>query len=150
MSSKIKEQTEPLSSSVMELEAAASDSSVEGEKVNPLSAYNSLESMKSCDTKEVTLTLLRMEIESAMQSLKEVQAEMAHLCAEKEEMCNSEKKGREGMETVKAQVLSLESALSDFETQCEGKILALNYKLQNVESSAQEARSSWWQKKEVP
>ena len=48
------------------------------------------------------------------------------------------------------QVLSLESALSDFETQCEGKILALNYKLQNVESSAQEARSSWWQKKEVP
>ncbi|KAJ8441930.1 hypothetical protein Cgig2_020075 [Carnegiea gigantea] len=146
MSNKIKkQQTKPLSSSVVELEE---DFSVEGEKVNPLSAYNSLESMKSCNTKEVTLTLLRKEIESAMQSLKEVQAEMAHLCAEKEEICNSEKKGREGMEIVKAQVLSLQSALSDFKTQCEGKILALNHKLQNVKTSAEDARSSWWQTKE--
>ena len=131
----------------MELEE---DFSVEGGKVNPLSAYNSLESMKSCNTKEVTLTLLRKEIESAMQSLKEVQAEMVHLCAEKEEICNLEKKGREGMEIVKAQVLGLQSALSDFKTQCEGKILALNHKLQNVKTSAQDARSSWWQTKEVP
>ncbi|GAB4837956.1 hypothetical protein Ancab_027484 [Ancistrocladus abbreviatus] len=99
--------------------------------------------------KDVTIVLLRREIESAVESLKCVQAEMSYLRDEKEKIFMSEKQGHQNMEAFKDQLLTLQEAFIDFEKQCGFKILNLNHKLQKVDKSAQEAASCWCHTKEL-
>ncbi|GAB2267273.1 hypothetical protein Dimus_002259 [Dionaea muscipula] len=99
--------------------------------------------------KDVTIVLLRKEIESAIDSLNGVQAEVACLYAEKEKNAMSEKQARESTEALKVLALTLQRAFIDFEKQCGSKIINLNHKLLKVEESTQEAITCWCQRKEL-
>ncbi|GMH13425.1 hypothetical protein Nepgr_015266 [Nepenthes gracilis] len=109
----------------------------------------SMKSYKDGTGNDVTIVLLRKEIESSIESLKGVQAEITFLHAEKEKIQVSEKHGRESMESVKTQLFALQAAFIDFEKQCGLKMLNLNHKLQKVEESAQEAGICLCQTKEL-
>lgn len=111
-----------------------------------------MDSRKSCrdvHKNDITIVLLKKEIESALQSLKEVKAEMAKLNKEKEEMLMSEKQTETSMKCLRSQVLTLQAAMSNFEKQSELKVQAVNHKLQAFEQIVQEAGSHWNKTKEV-
>lgn len=99
--------------------------------------------------KDVTISLLKGEIEFALESLKEVKREMAKLHAEKEEIWMSEKHSQESMKCFTTQILALQEVFSNFETQFETKIQTVNDKLQAFEQIIQEAGICWCQTKEV-
>ncbi|KAG6777782.1 hypothetical protein POTOM_017615 [Populus tomentosa] len=98
--------------------------------------------------KDVTISLLKGEIEFALESLKEVKREMAKLHAEKEEIWMSEKHSQESMKCFTTQILALQEVFSNFETQFETKIQTVNDKLQAFEQIIQEAGICWCQTKE--
>ncbi|KAK8364276.1 hypothetical protein V6Z12_A03G219300 [Gossypium hirsutum] len=110
-----------------------------------------IESGNTCKNKcdrDVTIILLKKEIESAMESLKEVQAEMARICNEKEEIRLSEKQSKEGLQCLAAHALALEEAMNDFGKLLEVKIRAVHQKINTVEQTVQEISTHWCQKKE--
>ncbi|GAV81504.1 Kinesin domain-containing protein/Kinesin-relat_1 domain-containing protein [Cephalotus follicularis] len=110
-----------------------------------------MEPKKTCYNvrhKDVTIILLKKEIESALESLKEVQAEMAKLRNEKEEIWVSKKRSEEDMKCVTNELLALQESISNFEKQSELKIEAVNHKLQMFEQIVQDAGSYWCQTKE--
>ncbi|KAL5855677.1 hypothetical protein ACOSQ4_005479 [Xanthoceras sorbifolium] len=110
-----------------------------------------MESINVCkDVRErdSTIVLLRLEIESALESLKEVQAEMAKLHGEKEEMLVSKKQNEKGMKCLVTQLLTLQATMDNFEKQSELKIEAVNRKLGEFEQIAHEAGTDWHQTKE--
>ncbi|KAJ6419585.1 hypothetical protein OIU84_029653 [Salix udensis] len=98
--------------------------------------------------KDVTIILLKGEIEFALESLKEVQREMAKLHAEKEEIGMSEKQSQESMKCFTNQILAFQEVLNNFETQFEMKIQTVNHKLLAFEQIIQEAGICWCQTKE--
>lgn len=98
--------------------------------------------------KDVTIILLKGEIEFALESLKEVKREMAKLHAEKEEIWMSEKQSQESMKCFTTQILALQEVFNNFETQFETKIQTVNDKLQAFEQIIQEAGICWCQTKE--
>ncbi|CAK7329803.1 unnamed protein product [Dovyalis caffra] len=100
------------------------------------------------NSKDITVILLKGEIESALESLKEVKMEMANLRAEKEEIWMSEKQSQESMKCFTTQLLALQEVFNNFETQFEMKIKAVNHKLQAFEQIIQEAGIRWHQNKE--
>ncbi|TKY59131.1 Phragmoplast orienting kinesin 2 [Spatholobus suberectus] len=117
------------------------------------SGYNTqnLKSRRVCkDVRErdVTITLLRKEIECALESLKEVQYEMARLHEEKKEMSMCEKKSRQSIECLTNQILFLQEAMNHFEEQSKVKIEVLSQKLRDLEKPLKEAGSNWYQRKE--
>ncbi|RDX99717.1 Kinesin-like protein KIN-12D, partial [Mucuna pruriens] len=103
---------------------------------------------KDVHERDVTITLLRKEIECALESLKEVQYEMARLHEEKKEMSMCEKKSRQSIECLTNQILFLQEAMNHFEEQSKVKIEVLNHKLRDLEKPLKEACSHWYQKKE--
>nr|KJB32406.1 hypothetical protein B456_005G239700 [Gossypium raimondii] len=110
-----------------------------------------IESGNTCKNKcnrDVTIILLKKEIESAMESLKEVQAEMARICNEKEEIRLSEKQSKEGLQCLAAHALALEEAMNDYGKLLEVKIGAVHQKINTVEQTMQEICTHWCQTKE--
>ncbi|KAL2344857.1 hypothetical protein Fmac_006142 [Flemingia macrophylla] len=103
---------------------------------------------KEVHERDVTITLLRKEIESALESLKEVQYEMAKLHKEKKEMSLCEKKSRQSIECLTNQILFLQEAMNHFEEQSKLKIEALSHKLRGLEKPLKEVGSHWYQRKE--
>ncbi|KAI4332059.1 hypothetical protein L6164_016998 [Bauhinia variegata] len=101
----------------------------------------------ACD-RDGTIVLLRKEIECALESLKEVQDEMARLHKEKKEMSLSEKQSQESIKSLTAEVLALQVAMSDFEEQSQVRIEAFNHKIKDLEETLEEAGSQWCQMKE--
>ena len=101
-----------------------------------------------CD-REVTIILLKREIESAMESLKEVQAEMGKICNEKEEFQLSEKQSNESLRCLTTHALALEETMNYFGKLLELKIGAVNHKIDTAEQTMQEIRTHWCQTKEV-
>lgn len=99
--------------------------------------------------KDVTIALLKREIESAIESLKEVQAEMAKLQYEKEKMLMSEKQYEKNMKNLTTEVLTLQAAINEFQKQSELKIEAITHKVEAVEHIVQEAGTYWYETKEV-
>lgn len=99
--------------------------------------------------RDVTISLLRKEIECALESLKEVQYEMARLRAEKKEMSMCEMKSQQSIECLTKQILFLQEAMNHFEEKSKDKIEVLRQKLRNLEKPLKEASSHWHQKKEV-
>lgn len=108
-----------------------------------------VEELKNLCNRDVTIALLRKEIESAIESLKGVEAQMAKLHEEKEEIRMSEKHRRETMEGLKAQVIALKEAMSNFEKQANLSFEVLDDKLSASEDVLQEAIISWRQSKKV-
>lgn len=103
---------------------------------------------KDVHARDITIILLKKEIESALESLKGVQAEMAKLRVEKEEIWISEKQSRENMKCLMDQVLLLQSAMRNFEEQSGLKMVVFNDKLRKVEQIVQETGSHWFETKE--
>ncbi|KAK9286730.1 hypothetical protein L1049_015133 [Liquidambar formosana] len=101
-----------------------------------------------CD-RDVTIILLKKEIESAFESLKEVQVEMAKLRDEKEEIWLSKKRSQESMKCLTSHVLALQATMSNFEEQSGFKLAAFDHKLQTVEQVVQDAGIHWCQTKEL-
>ncbi|KAJ4963751.1 hypothetical protein NE237_023690 [Protea cynaroides] len=114
-----------------------------------------LENMESERTSEhvfdrdLTIILLRKEIESALVSLRGVQAQMAKLIDEKQEISKCEEEGQKSIEFLKAQVLALQEEMISTEKQSDLKIIALEDKLRIVEEIAKEAGNSLRETKEV-
>ncbi|KAG4962819.1 hypothetical protein JHK82_039503 [Glycine max] len=98
--------------------------------------------------RDATIRLLRKEIECALESLKEVQYEMARLHDEKKEMPVSEKKSRQSIECLTNQILFLQEAMYHFEEKSKVKIDVLSHKLRGLEKPLKEASSHWYQRKE--
>lgn len=105
--------------------------------------------MESIHDREVTIVLLRKEIESALDSLEGVQAQMVKLLYEKEESKKTEMQNRERVEHLVAELLELKSQIDYKEQECEGRLLVLEKKLQIVETNAIAANDSWNKFKEV-
>ncbi|CAJ1939382.1 unnamed protein product, partial [Sphenostylis stenocarpa] len=103
---------------------------------------------KDVHERDVTISLLRKEIECALESLKEVQCEMARLHEEKKEMSICETKSRQSIECLTKQILFLQEAMNHFEEQSKVKIEILSQKLRDLEKHLKEASSHWYQKKE--
>lgn len=103
---------------------------------------------EACE-RDVTIALLRKEIECALESLKEVQDEMARLREEKKEMSMSVMQSQQSMECLTTQVLALQADMSHFEEQSKVKIEVLSRKFRDLEKTLKEASNHWYQRKEV-
>ncbi|GFY89976.1 phragmoplast orienting kinesin 2 [Actinidia rufa] len=112
-------------------------------KLEPVSIW------KDEKDRDATLILLKNEIESALNSLNGVQAEMAKLRVEKEEVWRTEKQSQESIKSLLAQVLSLQEVMNNFEKQFGCKMESLDHKLQRVEETVQDAGIFWCQEKEL-
>ncbi|KAK4848274.1 hypothetical protein QYF36_011166 [Acer negundo] len=104
---------------------------------------------KDVRERDATIVLLRLEIESALKSLKEVQAEMTKLHGEKEEMLVSKKQNEQGMKCLVTQLLTLQATVDNFKKQSELKIETVNRKLGEFEQIVHEAGTDWCQTKEI-
>lgn len=104
---------------------------------------------KDVSGRDVTIILLKKEIETALESLQEVQVEMAKLHSEKEEIQISENRKQESLECFTTLILAIQADMSNFEKQFEIKMNAVNHKLQSFERIVQEAGTYWCQTKEV-
>ncbi|XWS54846.1 hypothetical protein CRYUN_Cryun10bG0124600 [Craigia yunnanensis] len=139
--------------SVQELETDISDCSFKvGESLHASPCDEKcVESGKTCKNvcdREVTIILLKKEIESAMECLKEIQAEMGKICNEKEEIRLSEKQSNEGLRCLATHAVALEETMNDFGKLLELKIGAVNHKINAVEQTMQEITTHWCQTKE--
>lgn len=99
--------------------------------------------------RDVTIRLLRKEIECALESLKEVQDEMARLHEEKKQMLASEKQSHQSIKCLTTQLLALQVSMSDFEVLSKSKIEALSDKFKELEKTLKEDCCHWYQRKEV-
>lgn len=99
--------------------------------------------------RDLTILLLKKEIESALISLRGVQSQMAKILNEKEEMRKSEEQGQKSIQCLRAQVLTLQEEISSMEEQFNLKTTELDNKLQTVKEIAQQASNCWCQRKEV-
>lgn len=136
---------------VEDLSDDISEFSLEGKKssfYNPCTREILKPSKDACG-RDVTIILLKKEIEAALDSLNEVQAEMDKLREENKAMCTSEQHSRDSMEVLGSQVLNLQSTMNDFEEQSKLKLEALNHRLEVFEQIVREAGSHWSQTKEV-
>lgn len=99
--------------------------------------------------KDITITLLKKEIESALRSLRVVQAQMIKLQNEKKEMLINEKQNRQNLQCLMNQVLVLQETIKKFDKQSENVMEALNHRLKAFEQNVLEAGSRWCLTKEV-
>ncbi|XP_009785936.1 kinesin-like protein KIN-12D [Nicotiana sylvestris] len=104
---------------------------------------------KDKNARDDTIILLRKEMESALECLKGVQAEMAKLCVEKEALRSSEQKSRESIGDFVTAVTSLQTYMDKFEHELEFKVELVDDKLQKIEDAVQESCSSWYEQKKL-
>ncbi|XP_020534921.1 kinesin-like protein KIN-12D isoform X2 [Jatropha curcas] len=130
-----------------DLSACIPESSVEIDSCEKKNEGFKRTSKDVCD-RDVTIILLRKEIESALESLQEVQVEMAKLRSEKEEIWMSEKQSQESLKCFSTHILAIQADMNAFEKQFELKIDAGNHKLQSLEQIVQEAGIHCCQTKE--
>ncbi|KAF3435686.1 hypothetical protein FNV43_RR22777 [Rhamnella rubrinervis] len=111
-----------------------------------------VKSRRSCENghdRDFMVVLLKKEIESALESLKEVQAEMGKLHEEKTEMQMSEQQNQQIMKCFITQALNLEATMNDFENQFKLKMEAFSQRLESFEHIVLEAGSHWYQTKQL-
>ncbi|KAK4378399.1 hypothetical protein RND71_000261 [Anisodus tanguticus] len=99
--------------------------------------------------RDATIILLRKEMESALECLKGVQAEMARLRVEKKALCSSEQKSKECIGDFLAAVTSLQTYMDKFEQEVELKVEVVDNKLQKIEGAVHESSSSWYKQKKL-
>ncbi|XP_062020518.1 kinesin-like protein KIN-12D [Rosa rugosa] len=136
---------------VEDLSANISECSLDVEKsicYNPCTQEYMKPSKDACG-REVTIILLKKEIEAALDSLKQVQAEMDNLREENKVLWMYEKQSRDSMKVIGSQVLNLQSTMNEVEVQFKVKLEALNHRLEAFEQIVQESGSHWCQAKEL-
>ncbi|XP_059314093.1 kinesin-like protein KIN-12D [Lycium ferocissimum] len=99
--------------------------------------------------RDATIILLRKEIESSLECLKGVQAEMAGLRVEKEVLWSSEQKSKETVGDFLAAATSLQTYMDKFEQELELKVELVDNKLQKIEDAVKESSSSWYEQKKL-
>ena len=107
------------------------------------------ETFNSNSGKDITITLLKKEIESALRSLGVVQAQMVKLQNEKKEMLINEKHNQQNLQCLMNQVLTLQDTIEKFEKQSENVMESFSHRLKAFEQNVFEAGSHWCQTKEV-
>ncbi|XP_027112402.1 kinesin-like protein KIN-12D isoform X1 [Coffea arabica] len=119
---------------------------------NNRSGENILEcqnTLKDVNNKDATIMLLKKEIESALESLNGVQAEMSKLRDEKDKFYTSEKEIQRGIECIVNQVVLLQNAMDYFEEESKFRIDSLEFKLHGLEEIVQHSCNSWIKQKEL-
>ncbi|KAF6160589.1 hypothetical protein GIB67_019529 [Kingdonia uniflora] len=104
---------------------------------------------KDVCNRELTIHLLKKELEFALESFKGVQSQMHKLLEEKEEIRKSEDKNRENMECLTFQILQLQTHMNETENLSDLKMMELDHKLKSIDKKSQEASSKWFQDKEA-
>lgn len=99
--------------------------------------------------RDITITLLKQEIESALRSLSGVQDQMVKLQNEKKEMLINEKQNQENLQCLTNQVFVLQETMKNFEERSENVMEAFSHRLKAFEQTVLEAGSHWCQTKEV-
>nr|GMC78383.1 kinesin-like protein KIN-12D [Ipomoea batatas] len=123
---------------------------VETEQKDPsFEIQKNIAGQKSPHGRDATIALLKKEIVSALDSLKKVQAEMARLHNEKEEVCKAEKQSRESIESLFIPIVALGTSIENFEQEVKLKMEEVDEKLQQVEYAVQEYRNSWFEQNEL-
>lgn len=107
------------------------------------------QTLKDVNGKDASTTLLKEEIESALQSIQGLQAEMDKLHRDKGGVWMAEKRHKKSIESLMNQVFVLQSSMNNFEVKFELKIAALDGKLRGVEEIVQESCTSWFHLKQV-
>ncbi|CAA3022560.1 kinesin KIN-12D [Olea europaea subsp. europaea] len=107
------------------------------------------QTLKDVNGKDASTTLLKEEIESALQSILGLQAEMDKLHRDKEGVWMAEKRHKKSIESLMNQVFVLQSSMNNFEVKFELKIAALDGKLRGVEEIVQESCTSWFHLKQL-
>ncbi|XP_022947427.1 kinesin-like protein KIN-12D [Cucurbita moschata] len=107
------------------------------------------QTFNSISDRDITITLLKKEIESALRSLGVVQAQMVKLQNEKKEMLINEKQNQQNLQCLMNQVLMLQETIEKFEKQSENVMEAFNHRLKAFEQNVFEASSHWCQTKEL-
>ncbi|XP_022897116.1 kinesin-like protein KIN-12F isoform X3 [Olea europaea var. sylvestris] len=92
---------------------------------------------------------LKKETESALQSVQGLQAEMAKLHDEKEDVRIAEQRYQKSIKSLMNQVAVLQNSNNNFEVGFELKITALDGKLKGVEEIIEESCTSWFQLKQL-
>ncbi|VFQ65808.1 unnamed protein product [Cuscuta campestris] len=99
--------------------------------------------------RDVTIALLKKEIVSALDSLKQVQAEISTSCIEKEEFRKAEKHTRDSVKSLVLPISALETSIGNFEGVVKLKLEEADAKLQQIELDVEEYRTSWLEQKEL-
>ncbi|KAI3446035.1 hypothetical protein Pfo_002700 [Paulownia fortunei] len=105
--------------------------------------------MKSVNGGDAAIVLLKKEIEYALKSLQEVQAEMGKLRCEKEEILASEKCSQKSIQSMINQAVLLRDAIDNFKGEFELKVNAMDGKIGKLEEIIQESFTSWFQQREL-
>ncbi|KAI0501532.1 hypothetical protein KFK09_016477 [Dendrobium nobile] len=98
--------------------------------------------------REKTIEILRKEIESALQSLKDVQSQMVEMFDEKEEIKKSMLLSHDSIKGLTAEVHQLNSEILNKEKEFEFELLQLEEKLRTVEGNAMAFNCIWRKEKE--
>ncbi|CAI9769118.1 unnamed protein product [Fraxinus pennsylvanica] len=107
------------------------------------------QTLKGVNGRDTITALLKKEIESALQSVQGLQAKMAKLCDEKEDVRIAEQRYQKSIESLMNQVAVLQNSINNFEEGFELKITGLDGKLKGVEEIVQESCTSWFQLKQL-
>ncbi|VFQ78322.1 unnamed protein product [Cuscuta campestris] len=99
--------------------------------------------------RDATIALLKKEIVSALDSLKQVQAEISTSCIEKEEFRKAEKHTRDSVKSLFLPISALETSIGNFEGVVKLKLEEADAKLQQIELDVEEYRTSWLEQKEL-
>ncbi|XP_057787421.1 kinesin-like protein KIN-12D [Salvia miltiorrhiza] len=113
---------------------------------------NNLESeitLHSAIGRDAAIFLLKKEIECALKSLKEVQAQMDKMQSEKEEILASERCSRKSIESLLNQTVIFRDAIDNFQDVFELKVSAVDGKIRRMEEAVQESLDSWFQQTEL-
>lgn len=105
--------------------------------------------LKDDSNRETTILLLRKELDSALDRLQEVQAQMTKLLNEKEEIKKSEKQSRTSIKHLTIEVLQLKSDIIDKEIHFGLRLQELEDKLQMAKKNAIASSECWCKAKEV-
>ncbi|XP_022148525.1 kinesin-like protein KIN-12D isoform X2 [Momordica charantia] len=104
---------------------------------------------RNISDRDITITLLKQQIESALRSLSVVQDQMVKLQNEKKEMLINEKQNQENLQCLTNQVFVLQETMKKFEERSENVMEAFSHRLKAFEQTVLEAGSHWCQTKEL-
>lgn len=105
--------------------------------------------LQSENKRDAAIILLKKEIECALESLQELQAQMDTLRSEKDEILASERSGRKIIESLINHAVLLRDCIDNFEGQLELQFDSLDDKMGRLEKRLHESFSSWFQQREV-
>ncbi|KAI4376005.1 hypothetical protein MLD38_013807 [Melastoma candidum] len=104
---------------------------------------------KELSDKDITIALLRREIEFALESLKHVQADIAMMQEQKRERVKCEKLEKEKIHLLLSQLHTMDAAMRIFEEKSSQKIEVLESKLHSLRPNLEDACSTLSKTKEL-